>query len=66
MKIFNNIISIFVIVIVALLIVPLSTPILDFMFIMNFLAAWFGGMTVKEIPREELTRVLNNFFGGRK
>lgn len=35
MKIFNNIISIFVIVIVALLIVPLSTPILDFMFIMN-------------------------------
>lgn len=35
MKVFNNIISIFVIVIVALLIVPLSTPILDFMFIMN-------------------------------
>ena len=35
MKIFNNIISISVIVIVALLIVPLSTPILDFMFIMN-------------------------------
>lgn len=35
MKIFNNIISIFVIVIVALLIAPLSTPILDFMFIMN-------------------------------
>ena len=38
----------------------------DFMFIMNFLAAWFGGMRIKEIPREELTRVLNNFFGGRK
>ncbi len=35
MKIFNNIVAIFVIVIVALLIVPLSTPILDFMFIMN-------------------------------
>lgn len=35
MKIFNNMISIFVIVIVALLIVPLSTPILDFMFILN-------------------------------
>lgn len=35
MKIFNNIVAFFVIVIVALLIVPLSTPILDFMFIMN-------------------------------
>ena len=35
MKIFKNIISIFVIVIVALLILPLITPILDFMFIMN-------------------------------
>ena len=36
----------------------------DFMFIMSFLAAWFGGMKVKEIPREEFARVLNNFFGG--
>ena len=35
MKVFNNIVAIFVIVIVALLLVPLSTPILDFMFIMN-------------------------------
>lgn len=35
MKIFNNIVAFFVIVIVALLIVPLSTPVLDFMFIMN-------------------------------
>ena len=35
MKVFNNIVAFFVIVIVALLIVPLSTPILDFMFIMN-------------------------------
>lgn len=35
MKVFNNIVAIFVIVIVALLMVPLSTPILDFMFIMN-------------------------------
>ena len=35
MKVLNNIVAIFVIVIVALLIVPLSTPFLDFMFIMN-------------------------------
>lgn len=37
----------------------------DIMFIMNFLAAWFGGgIKIREIPREELTRVLNNYFGG--
>lgn len=35
MKLFNNAIAVFVILIVALLIVPLGTTVLDFMFIMN-------------------------------
>lgn len=35
MKIFNNVVTIFVIVILALLIVPLGTAVLDFMFILN-------------------------------
>ena len=37
----------------------------DFMFIMNFVAGWFGRQTrVSEISREEIAGVLKEFFGG--
>lgn len=36
----------------------------DFKFIMNFLAVWFGGMKLAEIPRDELAGVIEKFFGG--
>ncbi len=37
----------------------------DLMFIVTFLAAWYGRQTrLSEIPREEIAGVLEKFFGG--
>lgn len=38
----------------------------DFVFIMQFLADWFGGMKLSEIPGDEISGVINKFFGGMR
>ena len=40
MKLFNNVISVFVVGVILLIIVPLPTWLLDFMFITNLLSPW--------------------------
>ena len=53
MKLFNNTVSVFVIAVVALIIIPLPTPLLDFMFVGNLTLSFIILLTTMYI-RESL------------